>query len=39
VMTATLDGVTKKRNKPEPSAEAQVAEELVGPGPGSRACR
>jgi putative transposase len=28
-MTATLDGVTKKRNKPEPSAEAQVAEELV----------
>jgi transposase-like protein len=28
-MTATLDGVTKKKDKPEPSAEAQVAEELV----------
>jgi putative transposase len=28
-MTATLDGVTKKKSKPEPSAEAQVAEELV----------
>ena len=29
-MTATLDSVAaRKRNKPEPSAEAQVAEELV----------
>ena len=28
-MTATLDDVTKKKDKPEPSAEAQVAEELA----------
>ncbi len=28
-MTATLAGVTRKKDKPEPSAEAQVAEELV----------
>ena len=36
-MTATLDGVTKKKAA-EPTAEEKVAEELVG-GPGSRACR
>ncbi len=28
-MTATLDDVTKKKDRPEPSAEAQVAQELV----------
>jgi putative transposase len=28
-MTATLDGVTRKKDKPEPSAEQKVAEELV----------
>ena len=28
-MTATLDGVTKKKDKPEPTAEQKVAEELV----------
>jgi transposase-like protein len=28
-MTATLDGVTKKKDRPEPSAEQKVAEELV----------
>jgi putative transposase len=28
-MTATLDGVTKKKDRPEPSAQEQVAEELV----------
>src|SRR4029077_11154303 len=28
-MTATLDGVTKKKDKPEPTAEEKVAEELV----------
>jgi hypothetical protein len=28
-MTATLDGVPKKKEKPEPTAEQRVAEELV----------
>ena len=28
-MTATLDDVTKKKDKPEPTAEEKVAEELV----------
>jgi hypothetical protein len=28
-MTATLDGVTKKKDRPEPSAEQKLAEELV----------
>ena len=28
-MTATLDDVAKKKDKPEPSAEQQAAEELV----------
>jgi putative transposase len=28
-MTATLDGVTKKKDKPEPTTEEKVAEELV----------
>jgi putative transposase len=28
-MTATLDDVTKKKDRPEPGAEAQVAQELV----------
>jgi hypothetical protein len=28
-MTATLDGVTKKKIKAEPTAEERVAEELV----------
>ena len=28
-MTATLDGVTKKKDRPEPTAEEKVAEELV----------
>jgi putative transposase len=28
-MTATLDGVTRKKDKPEPAAEQKVAEELV----------
>jgi hypothetical protein len=28
-MTATLDGVTKKKDKPEPSVEQKLAEELV----------
>jgi putative transposase len=28
-MTATLDGVTKKKDKPEPTAEQKLAEELV----------
>src|SRR5580704_9301884 len=28
-MTATLDGVTRKKDKPEPTAEQKVAEELV----------
>src|SRR6201996_5706993 len=28
-MTATLDGVTKKKPRPEPSAEQRAAEELV----------
>jgi putative transposase len=28
-MTATLDGVTKKKPKPEPTAEQRAAEELV----------
>jgi transposase-like protein len=28
-MTATLDGVTKKKDLPEPSAEQKLAEELV----------
>jgi putative transposase len=28
-MTATLDGVTKKKKKAEPTAEEKVAEELV----------
>jgi Transposase, Mutator family len=28
-MTATLDGVTRKKDKPEPTAEQEVAEELV----------
>ena len=34
-MTATLDGVTRKTNKPEPIAEQKVAEELVLAGPGA----
>jgi len=37
VMTSTLENVTEK--EPEPSAEQLAAEELVRPGPGSRACR
>jgi putative transposase len=28
-MTATLDGVTRKKDKPEPTAEQKLAEELV----------
>jgi hypothetical protein len=28
-MTATLDAVTRKKDKPEPSAEQKLAEELV----------
>ena len=28
-MTATLDDVTKKKGKPEPTAEQKLAEELV----------
>ena len=28
-MTATLDAVTRKKDKPEPSAEQQLAQELV----------
>jgi hypothetical protein len=28
-MTAALDDVTKKKDKPEPDAEAKAAEELV----------
>jgi len=28
-MTATLDGVTRKKDRPEPSAEQKLAEELV----------
>jgi hypothetical protein len=37
VMASTLENVTEK--EPEPSAEQLAAEELVRPGPGSRACR
>jgi hypothetical protein len=28
-MTATLDGVTRKQDKPEPTAEQTLAEDLV----------
>jgi hypothetical protein len=28
-MTATLDGVTRKKDKPEPTAEQTLAEDLV----------
>ena len=28
-MTATLDGVTRKKDRPEPTAEQKLAEELV----------
>ena len=34
-MTATLDGVTRKKDKPEPTAEQEVAEELVRRAPGA----
>jgi hypothetical protein len=37
-MTATLAGVTRKKDKPEPTGEQKLAKELVA-APGSRACR
>jgi hypothetical protein len=36
-MTATLDGVPRKKDKPEPTAEQRAAEELVRRAP-ERGC-